>query len=260
MLSAQPTRWVVLIAALATAAVTARLGLWQLDRARQKNDLQASLSTRMAMPALGAQDLARDATKAVNQHHRRVVLEGHWQARFTVYLDNRQMNARPGFFAVTPLMLDDGSAVLVQRGWWPRDQADRTRIAAPAVPEGRVQLRGRVGPWPSALFEFTAAKEVGPIRQNVDHDDFARETGLALRPLSVLQLDDAVTLHQAAAVPADGLLRQWLMPAANVEKHHGYAAQWFALSALSIGLYAWFQIIRPRRAKRAKRAKRQPSA
>jgi surfeit locus 1 family protein len=247
MLSAQGNRWLMLIAALVTAAVTARLGVWQLDRAQQKTDLQTSLSTRMLMPALKGQELAGDAVAAADQHHRQVVLEGRWQARFTVYLDNRQMNARPGFFAVTPLLMDDGSAVLVQRGWWPRDQADRTRIAAPAAPEGRVQLRGRIGPWPSALFEFTAAKEAGPIRQNLVFNDFARETGLLLRPLSVLQLDEAVQPGAAASLPADGLSRQWLMPAANVDKHYGYAAQWFALSALSIGLYAWFQIIRPRR-------------
>jgi surfeit locus 1 family protein len=247
MLSAQVRRWVVLFAAVVTAGVTARLGVWQLDRAQQKTSLQTSQSTRMLMPALSVQQLARDAATAADQHHRQVVLEGRWQARFTVYLDNRQMNARPGFFAVTPLLLDDGSAVLVQRGWWPRDQADRTRIAAPAAPEGRVQLRGRVGPWPSALFEFTAAKEAGPIRQNLGFNDFARETGLTLRPLSVQQLDDAAQPGLAASAPGDGLLRQWLMPAANVDKHYGYAAQWFALSALSIGLYAWFQIIRPQR-------------
>jgi surfeit locus 1 family protein len=250
MVSAQARRWVVLIAAVATAALTARLGLWQLDRARQKSDLQASLSTRMAMPPLTGEELAREAGAAAEQHHRQIVLAGRWQTRWTVYLDNRQMNARPGFFAVTPLLLDDGSAVLVQRGWWPRDQADRTRIAAPAAPQGPVQLRGRVAHWPSALFEFTAAKEVGPIRQNLDFNEFTRESGLLLRPLSVLQLDDAVQPAAAASQPGDGLLRQWLMPAAGVAKHHGYAAQWFALSALSIGLYAWFQIIRPRRATR----------
>jgi surfeit locus 1 family protein len=32
-----------------------------------------------------------------------------------------------------------------------------------------------------------------------------------------------------------------------VHKHYGYAFQWFALSALTCGLYAWFQLIRPRR-------------
>ena len=33
----------------------------------------------------------------------------------------------------------------------------------------------------------------------------------------------------------------------DVGKHHGYAFQWFALSALVIVLYVWFQHIRPAR-------------
>jgi surfeit locus 1 family protein len=233
--------WVVLAAALITAAITARLGVWQLDRAKQKNQLQASLETRSQLPPLAAAELARDAKAMAEQTHRRITLQGQWQQRFTVYLDNRQMNARPGFFALTPLLLDDGTAVLVQRGWLPRDQADRTRIVAAPLPGGRVQVLGRVAAPPSALFEFSAAKEGGAVRQNLHLDDFARETGLALRPLSLMQQDDA------AAPVADGLLRDWFVPAANVDKHYGYAVQWFALSALSIGLYAWFQIIRPRR-------------
>jgi surfeit locus 1 family protein len=44
---------------------------------------------------------------------------------------------------------------------------------------------------------------------------------------------------------ADGLLRQWPAPAADVGKHYGYAFQWFAMSALIVGLYAWFQLLRP---------------
>ena len=36
-------------------------------------------------------------------------------------------------------------------------------------------------------------------------------------------------------------------PAADVHKHYGYAFQWFALCALIVGLYVWFQLIRPRR-------------
>jgi surfeit locus 1 family protein len=233
--------WVVLGAALITAAVTARLGLWQLDRAAQKNLLRASQQTRSQLPPLAIADLARDAGTAAEQTHRRITLQGQWQPRFTVYLDNRQMNARPGFFALTPLLLDDGTAVLVQRGWLPRDATDRTRISPPPTPAGRVQVLGRVAAAPSNLFEFGTSKETGPIRQNLQLDDFARETGLALRPLSLMQQDDA------AAPFADGLLREWFVPAANVATHYGYAVQWFALSALSIGLYAWFQIIRPRR-------------
>jgi surfeit locus 1 family protein len=235
-------QWVVLAAALLGVAVTARLGAWQLDRAAQKTQLQAALDERRALPPLALQELAVDAEAAAAQHHRRTTLAGHWVAEATVYLENRQMQGRPGFFVVTPLQLDDGTAVLVQRGWQPRDLLDRTRVVLPPTPAGRVQVGGRIAPPPARLYEFDGQAS-GPIRQNISLDEFGREWRLLLRPLSLLQLDDAVV---ATASTPDGLLRDWLAPATGVHKHYGYAFQWFALSALILGLYVWFQLIRPR--------------
>lgn len=236
-------RWVVLVAALAACLLTARLGAWQLDRAAQKTALQAALERQRALPPLAAAGLAADAASATAQHHRAVVLDGRWDAARTVYLENRQMNGRPGFYALTPLVLADGSAVVVQRGWLPRDQADRTRIVATPPPDGPVRVQGRIAPAPARLYEFDGAG-AGPIRQNLDIESYARETGLALRPLTVVMTGDAL--------PPDGLLRDWPVPAAGVHKHYGYAFQWFSLSALVAGLYVWFQLFRPRlRARRA---------
>ncbi len=232
--------WVVLLAALATSALTARLGLWQLDRASQKNALQATLDTRRALPPLDAAVLARDAAAASLQYHRAVRLEGRWLHQHTVYLENRQMNGQPGFFVVTPLLLADGSAVAVQRGWQPRDLLDRTRVVAPPADGGaQHRVSGRIAPPPSRLYDFSGAAS-GAIRQNLELPAYAGEVGRTLRPLSVIQEDGPDT-------PADGLLRQWPRPAADVYKHHGYAFQWFALAALILGLYVWFQLIRPRR-------------
>ena len=233
---------IVLLAAIAAAALTARLGLWQLDRAAQKTTLQQVLQQQRALPPLPQNRLARKPDELPAQLHRSVRLHGHWLALHTVYLENRQMNGQPGFYAVTPLQLDDGSAVLVQRGWVPRDLMDRTRVVAPLPPDGMVQVVGRIAPGPARLYEFDGAAS-GAIRQNLDVAGFARETGLPLRPLAVVQEDDAA----AASNPSDGLSRQWPQPATGVEKHHGYAFQWFALCALIIGLYVWFQLIRPAR-------------
>jgi surfeit locus 1 family protein len=200
---------------------------------------------RAALPPLSAAELALDARQAEAQHWRRVRLQGRWRPEATLYLDNRQMHGRPGFFVLTPLLLPAGDAVLVQRGWIPRDAAQRTRLQPIDTPAGEVSLEGRVAPPPSHLYEFAAAaSEAGPIRQNVELAALGREWRLALRPLSVQQLP-------AATAPADGLLRDWPLPAVDVGKHHGYAFQWFALSALITGLYVWFQLLRPRRRRAA---------
>ena len=240
MLSARQRWWLVTAAALAGALLTARLGWWQLDRAAQKTALQATLEARAQLPPIdSAASLASSAAAAQMQHHRPVRLVGRWSAARTVYLDNRQMNGRTGFYVVTPLLLGDGTAVLVQRGWLPRDFEQRSRIAAVPTADGELLVQGRIAPPPSRLYEFNAG-EAGRIRQNLDLDAFARETGLALRPLSVL-------LAESPASAGDGLQRDWPAPSLGVAKNQGYAAQWFAMSALILVLYVWFHLIQPRR-------------
>ena len=235
---------VVVLAALAGALLTARLGFWQLDRAAQKIALAQARQHSAAMPPLGDAALARNAGGVPLQLHRSVVLQGHWLPQYTVYLENRQMREQPGFYVVTPLQLGDGRSVLVERGWIPRDLMDRTRIVAPPAPAGPVQLRGRIAGRPGRLYEFAGAAS-GPIRQNLDIASFALETGLPLLPLSVVQQDGSGT-------PPDGLLRQWPQPDDGLQKHYGYAFQWFAMCALIIVLYVWFQLIASRRAAAAR--------
>ncbi|HEV7915199.1 MAG TPA: SURF1 family protein [Albitalea sp.] len=227
---------VVLIATLIGVAITARLGLWQLDRAAQKQALQQVLDQRSALPPLPAQDLATTSEAAAVQSYRRIRLQGQWMDAFTVFLDNRQMNGRPGFFVVTPLKLaGSGETVVVQRGWAPRDALDRTRLPPVATPAGEVTIDGHIAPPPARLYEFSAVAS-GPIRQNLDLAAYAADAGVRLAPLSVVQ-DNG---------PDDGLSRQWPRPAVDVHKHYGYAVQWFALCALMAGLYVWFQLLRPR--------------
>jgi surfeit locus 1 family protein len=230
---------VVALATLVGAAVTANLGAWQLRRAAQKVALETALDARAGTPALSAADLAGAADRAEPQHHRPVRLRGRWVAGQTVFLDNRQMASRVGFYVVTPLRLEGRSdAVLVQRGWVPRDLRDRTLLPAVATPDGVVEVIGHIAPPPARLYQFSAATS-GVIRQNLDPVGFAAESGLTLTPISVLQDDSPATL-------GDGLLRRWSRPAADVHKHYGYAFQWFALCALMAGLYVWFQLVRPR--------------
>ena len=239
-------RLVVMVAAVITAGVTARLGFWQLDRGAQKSALQSAVESRQQMPTLPPGDLPSDERELQERLHRQITLQGVWAPQHTIYLENRQMQGRPGFFVVMPLLLPEGGAVLVQRGWLPRDLRDRTRVQAPATDPGPARILGRIALPPARLYDFDGAAS-GLIRQNLDVGSFALETGLKLRPLSVLELDEAPTPSSGQPPRPDKLLRDWPLPAAAVHKHHGYAFQWFALSVLTIALYVWFQILRPRR-------------
>lgn len=237
--------WVVCAAALLCMAVTARLGMWQLDRAAQKQALQHAMAQQSAQSPLRNADwagaLAASAADAgANSHwlHRPVQLQGRWQSEHTVYLDNRQMQGRPGFFVLTPLLLQGGGAVVVQRGWIPRNFQDRTALPAIDTPEGLVQVQGRIAAGPAQLYTLGEGQpDPGQprIQQNLDMQAYAQETGLALPAWSVVQ----------TGADADGLQRQWPAPDSGVSKHYGYASQWFGLFALVAVLYLWFQILRP---------------
>ena len=230
----------VLVATIAGVGITASLGTWQLGRAAQKIAIQSALDSRALLPALTGSELAGNADAASTQLYRPARARGRWLSARTVFLENRQMSARVGFYVVTPLQLDGRADVLlVQRGWVPRDANERSRLPPIETPAGTVDVAGHIAPPPARLYEFSAAAS-GAIRQNLDIAAFSVETGLPLLPMSLQQ-------HDAAAAAGDGLLRQWPRPAVDVQKHYGYAFQWFALSALMAGLYVWFQLIRPRR-------------
>jgi len=233
-------RAVLLLATVAAVGLTARLGFWQLDRAAQKLALQAAIEAQQQRPALSAEELAVAPAEAALQVHRQVRLRGQWLHEHTVFLDNRTMNGRVGFFVLTPLQLQGRpQALLVQRGWVPRDALERSRVPALSRPAGPVELRGRLALAPSSLYQFDGASE-GVIRQNLTAADFAAEIGRPLLPLTVLQLEPTLPPE------TDVLLRAWPAPDFGLHKHYGYAFQWFALCALLLGLYVWFQTIRPR--------------
>lgn len=231
--------WMLTLAAVLMAGLTFSLGQWQLRRAAQKEALQAAIDSQKILPALDNHSLLA-AKNTADVVHRPALLQGTWQSAHTVYLDNRPMGGKSGFWVVTPLALrDSGQWILVQRGWVPRNFNDRTRLPDISTPPGLVSVAGRMAPPPSKLYEFEGVAS-GRIRQNLDVAMFSAEIGAPLLRVSLLQTGAA----------SEGLLRHWPAPTTGVDKHYGYAFQWFSLCALIVGLYVWFQQILPRRKKR----------
>ncbi len=225
--------WMILLAAVAATAITLRLGFWQLSRASEKLALQSVIDERGRLPRLDNQSLV-GALADRDQTHRRVSLQGRWLDQHTVYLENRQMAGKPGFFVLTPLQPDGlQQVVMVQRGWVQRNFSDRSALPVLPTTSGVVQVEGRIAPPPAKLYEFESVA-MGNIRQNLELPTYAQETGLALAPFSVLQTGPA----------SDGLARDWTPINTGVGKHHGYAFQWFALSGLITIAFVWFQIVR----------------
>jgi len=190
------------------------LGIWQLDRAAQKEKLSQE----------------RHSVGPIR-------LSGQWAAQQTLYVDNRQMNAKQGFFVVTPLITSSTEYVLVERGWIPRDFMDRKKLAPIATPPGAVTIDARQmpDPTPPAVFAKEAASE-HPIVASINLSDLGK-----------VMPDKAYKgMMQQVGSASEGLKRDWYEPASGVEKHYGYALQWFAMSATVLGLYLWFQWIKPK--------------
>jgi len=205
-------------AALACAAFVS-LGQWQARRAEEKRALALALDQAAKSAPL---ELTPDSDAAA-LIHRRVSAHGRFVAERTVLLDNKLRRGRPGYEVVTPLRLGNSNTyVLVNRGW---AAAPPTRDALPPIvtPDSDQQVVGiALERLPHALEAGAAPR--GRVRQNLDLDAFAAETGLALKRMVIEQRSDA----------DDGLLRDWPRPDLGVEKHESYSLQWYSFAALAV--------------------------
>ncbi|OCS45954.1 SURF1 family protein [Ralstonia pickettii] len=235
---------VPMLAGVALIALTCSLGRWQLSRAQERIERQARI---MALENAPAQRITAQPVSADSVMYRPVLLRGTFDVAHTVLLENRPHVthdvSRPGFEVLIPLKLEGagGRAVLVDRGWLPRDPADRTRIAPYTTPTGEVQVEGMAVPHASRVFSLgskAGADEVGQrLRQNIDLDAFSHEIGVPLQPFVVQQQSDV----------EDGLLRDWPRADLGAERNYGYAFQWFAMSAAVLGLMVFYSVRRYRR-------------
>lgn len=257
---------VILLTTVTAVLMTAALGAWQMRRASYKQTVAAEMQEKNKQPArinadvvaiknIVKNDLRRSLINA--EVHRRAELQGRWLHEYTAYLDNRQMHGRVGFFVVTPLWLAGTEDVIwVQRGYVPRDFQDRTRV--PELPQNKdaIKIQGRLmaqiartyalqalalsntsGASSTSMSQTPAHEKSSPIWQNLP--DIKLRAGMTLLPLALLQTQPVDA--------SDTLQRDWPAMDTGVAKHHGYAFQWFALCALLVGLYVWFQLILPRR-------------
>ena len=220
------------LATFAAIAVFVTAGNWQRDRMHQKETLAEQLAAAATAPA---QPLPRNEVDWAPWRFRVVELSGRYDADRQILIDNRVHAGRTGYHVVTPLLLEDGRAVLVNRGFAAggATRADRP-VAMP--PAGPVRVQGRINSSMSRYLELGETGPSGNLWQNLDPVRFAAQSGLPVLPIVVEQVDG----------PADGLVRDWPRPDTGIDKHRIYMMQWYSFAALAFGLWAWFTF-RPRR-------------
>lgn len=210
-----------MIATIIVVATGVSLGNWQMSRAHQKEAIENKLSARETAPpiVLGSAEIAIDDIE-----YRRVIAEGEFVRDWAVYLDNRPLNGKPGFYILMPLKIGGSTHhVLVARGWVPRDPGDRTKLPPIDTPGGTVRLEGVARRNPGQLLQLGQKSELRPgaIAQNLSVEEFAKASGFTMHAFIIEQ-------HGATG---DGLARDWPRPSFGIDKHLGYAFQWYALAA-----------------------------
>ncbi len=213
-----------LILALALA-LFASAGIWQLNRAGEKEDLNAAFS---------AGEIVAEVLKPVSDaeadtyRFRRFRLFGRFLPERQILLDSMVAGGRPGYQVLTPFTTG-GTTVLVNRGWVP---ANPDRSVLPSVEVGGEErsITARLNrlPVPGMRIPPPAAAAGWPRRLLFPtRDQIAAELGMDI-PDYQLWLE---------ADQPDGYLRDWHAVGVGPERHYGYAIQWFAFAALTLFFY-----------------------
>ncbi|MGH8062634.1 MAG: SURF1 family protein, partial [Pseudoxanthomonas sp.] len=211
------------IFAMIVIALFCRAGVWQLDRAKQKQAMLAEsqkvLAERKPLPLSAAADPARRTAYDWASG------EGRFAPAPAVLLDNQSRGDRAGV-RVYRIFLPTTTAppLLVELGWLPLP-GDR-KLPAIETPPGPMHVAGLLAPPPSPGI---AGSVVAPqadgnlLAIGLDHAalaDALKRPNLASR---VLKLDPALKLGYARDLD---ILPNTLPP----ERHLGYAVQWFGLA------------------------------
>lgn len=232
-------RLIPTLATLALLPAIVGLGVWQLDRAAQKAELQAEYDARATAPArtLG---ITVQTVEALRFH--RVVARGRYDDSHQILIDNRVHQGRVGYHVITPLKIEGGETrVLVNRGWVALG-ADRAHLPAIETPPGVQEISGVATVPAERVFSLGQPGAPGPewerVWQTLDLARFKAAVTYPLQPVVVL-LDPQS--------PAGGFVRNWSRLDAGIATHKAYAFQWFALAIALLTLYLVVNIRKSRR-------------
>jgi len=232
----------LLLAIIGTVFIS--LGNWQLNRADERRLIAQQIEQgRQSTPVRLGADADASALKAWQAAD----VTGTWLAQWSVLLDNRNLDGKPGYWLATPVRLSPDRAILVVRGWLARPIGQFNPFPAIAQSTDNVAITGEIAMRVPQLYELsdpeTLAFDVDavtgldqsqsvldldrvPQRQNVSVDQLSNATGIQFLPVVLLQTN---------ATDGGDLARQWPTPSIDADTNIGYAMQWFSFAAIAFG-------------------------
>ncbi len=203
---------------IATLALLITLGFWQLDRADEKRAIEDQVANANANIA----ELITDVDLLSEKEYYHVHLQGSYIKDKQFIYDNQIVDQIPGYYVLTPFVLKGNSrAILINRGFIPwngrRDQIADIDIGAD-ITEAKVQISK-----PVKRIELKA-DQIKPdfpvLIQALDMDEMS----------AIASLDFASTVGLLSPESENGFVRQWEPYTGSIERHIGYAIQWFLMA------------------------------
>lgn len=131
------------LGAFALSALCVRLGFWQWHRMEFKQDQQAMIERHLAAPAVPVRSMLRTPpTVLADDEWTLVSATGTFDPRRQVTVKFTTREGVAGADVVTPLVLPDGSALLVNRGWMATENTNARPTRIPRPPSGKVTVEG----------------------------------------------------------------------------------------------------------------------
>lgn len=229
-------RWLVAhTVVLAITVLCVFLGLWQLRRHDERVTLNEVGERRFSAPAEVFESLLATSDPEALEY-RRVTASGEFGTELQVLIRSQLYRGTAGFHMLTPLILEDGSAVLVNRGWVPLEveQLPEDRLSTPegvTTVEGWVQMSEERPP----LGPEDPPEGVLRMLYRVDVDRIAQQLPMTVAPVYIVQVGDQIgELPIPVAMPTFD----------DQGPHLAYAIQWFGFA--TVGLVGYFSLARRR--------------
>jgi len=218
-------------------ALCVRLGIWQLDRLEQRRAFNAHVESMWAAEQINLNGQPEE--DLTEMEYRAVEVSGMYDFGNQVALRNRYFQDEYGYHLLTPLLLDNGSAVLVDRGWIPADgndsPADWRKYDQPGLVTLQGQIRlGQAKPDMGGVPDPTLTPEqMGLEFWNIVNLERIQEQ----IPYSLLNV-----FVQPDVDPGDAEPPIPYQPEIELTEgsHQGYALQWFTYATILIVGYPFF--------------------
>ena len=208
---------------VATIAFLGSLGLWQLDRANEKRVIEASIQKANT----GTIELISDENRLLEKEYYQVRLKGQYLSNKQFIYDNQIIDQVSGYYVLTPFKLKNQSGtIVINRGFIPWN-GDREKLADISIYKTKSDIKVQISK-PIKRIELKSSEISNNFPTLIQAVDLVKMSEIA-----GVNFSSMVGLLDASM--DDGFVRKWEPYTGSIEKHIGYAVQWF-LMAIVLGI------------------------